>query len=83
MDNKTKIVLSVIGISAVAVPLGLLLFLTSKPANTVDTASGSRQIDANSVNKVVKQNQKQVIYASPSPSTPSARPASEGSGSAK
>lgn len=82
MDNKTKIILSVVGISAIIIPLVLLMYLSSKPVPKAEVSTGTRQIDANSVNKVVQSNQTKVIYASPSPSSPSARPA-EGTRSAR
>lgn len=82
MDNKTKIVLSAVGVSAVLIPLGLLMFLTSRPAPPANLPTGSRQIDADSVNKVVQSNQTKVVYTSPSPSTASAKPVSEGTNSA-
>lgn len=83
MDNKTKIILSVFGIAAVVIPLALLMFLTSRPEVKTEMPGGSRRIDANSVSSVVQSNQTKVIYATPSPSSPSARPASEGTRSAK
>lgn len=83
MDNKTKIILSVVGISAVLIPLVLLMFLSSKPVPTTEIPTGSRKIDADSINNVLQSGQTQVIYTSPSPSSPSARPVSEGTKSAR
>lgn len=91
MNSKTKVILSVIGICAVAIPLILLTLLTKK----VDVGSGvpqeTRSLDQNLLKQITNNNSqnselllpspKPTSLPSPSPSSPSAIPV-QGTGSA-
>lgn len=73
MDNKTKIVLTVVGLAAIVVPTMLLLFFTRNAApGGADTSipAGSRQINKGAIEKEVQSNIQQSVVAPPSP-TPS------------
>lgn len=69
MDNKTKIILTAIGLSAVVVP-AIFLFLMSQAKTSQQnpqTDFGGRQINKANIEKEVKSNQTQPNVA-PSPS---------------
>ena len=84
MDNRTKLILSVVGIGAVVIPAGLLITLTPKKVEEPATSSTSRQIDTKAVEETVKNlPKKEIVFPSVGPSTPSARPTSEASPSAR
>lgn len=77
MNSKTKLLLSIIGLSAIIIPAALLVFLTSKTSqDTPNIPTGARQIDKKNIEDTVKRIPKQdVVFASPKSSTPSASPA--------
>lgn len=81
MENKTKIILTAIGLSAVVVPAIFLFFLSSsKPAIQDASVGGSgRQIDKANIEREVNSSKPVQPAASPNPSplpspTPSASP---------
>ena len=84
MNKRTKLILSIIGVSAIIIPVVLLLILTKNPSQQVQIPSDKRSIDAKNIEESAKRVPKnQVAFPTPSPSTPSASPVSEGSPSAR
>ena len=85
MEKKGKVILSIIGLSAVIVPALLLIFFTSKTKNESLTPAG-RQIDSQVIDDAVKKlplpNQIQTS-PSPGPATSSAQPILESSPSSQ
>lgn len=78
MDNKTKIILTVIGLSAVIVP-AVFLFFMSGAKTTVDTSlpAGGRQIDKANIEREVNSGQGTQPAQSTSPTpTPTPTPTS-------
>ncbi len=84
MDKK-KIVLSLIGLAALVVPVVLLIVFTGNNAKQPTTSSEQRVIDPQAVENVVNKfpTPPPVNIPSPSPSTRSATPKSEGSPAAR
>jgi len=77
------LILSIIGASAIIIPVILLLVLTKNPGQDLQLSSDKRSIDTKTIEESVKNVPKQQqIFPTPSPATPSASPASEGSPSA-
>lgn len=85
MSKKAKLIISVVGISAVVVPALLLIFLTGRePQSKSSSSSDKRQIDTKLIEDTVKKNMPSPI-PTPSPSpipTPSPNPV-EGTGSSQ
>lgn len=80
MSNKTKIILSIIGISALLIPAILLIRLSPKSKEGSDIPQTSRQIDPKVIEEAVKTTpREQLIVPSPIPASASASPAFEGS----
>lgn len=80
MGNRTKIILTVIGLGAVIVPAILLAVFSAKNTTGESTAApaGNRQINQDAVQKEVQSNPLKTVVVSPSPSplvTPSPSPA--------
>lgn len=80
MNRKTKIILSIVGVSAVVVPALLLMLVTSSTKKEPDVATSKRVVDPNNI-------ERSKIAPTPSPapansSTSSAAP-KQGTGSAK
>lgn len=71
MNKKTKLIVSAIGIAALAVPVLLLIFV-SRTKTVPPVSSGVRQIDTQNIENTAKSAAPQPVFASPSPSTPSA-----------
>jgi len=72
MDKRTKLILSIIGIAAIAVPVLLLIFLSAKPAKEPNVSPDSRTINEKAIEDAVKKNpQKQPEFTAPTPSTSS------------
>lgn len=69
MDNKTKIILTAIGLSAVIIP-AVFLFLMSSPKVTEDAGApaGGRQIDKANIEREVNSGITSQPAVSPSPS---------------
>lgn len=72
MDKKTKLLLSILGISAIAVPAVLLVVLSGRGGGQAVMSSGQRQIDTQKVVETVAENTKLAPAASPSPTPPAA-----------
>ena len=84
MDKKTKLILSIIGIAAIAVPAGLLIFLSAKPATEPNVSPESRTINEKTIEDAVKKiPQKQPEFSSPATATNSSQKTQEGSPSAR
>ncbi len=73
MNKTAKIVLSIIGVSAIVVPAVLLIIFTSRSQSEPNIPEGSRQIDPNAVEKAIDKYPK-TVFASPTPASPSAQP---------
>ena len=71
MDKKTKVILSIIGIGAIAVPVALLLFVTSRSSQVPEVPIEKRQINARNVEQTT---QKTLPDENPTP-TPTPTPA--------
>lgn len=78
MENKTKMILTAIGLAAVIVPALLLLFFTSQPSVPSDSTvpAGKRQINKNNIEKEVNSVNTNPTTANPSPvpATPTPSP---------
>ena len=55
MDKKTKVILSIIGIGAIAVPVALLLFVTSRSSQVPEVPIEKRQINARNVEQTTQK----------------------------
>lgn len=75
MNKKTKIILSLVGISSVVIPAMLLLFVSGGTEKIPEIDSAKRQIDQGNIDNVKKSvpaTSSPVIVATPSPvATPS------------
>lgn len=77
-------ILSILGVSALIIPVVLLVIYTSRLKSVPSAPSGDRQIDVKTIEDAVKKiPQPPAIISSPSPASPSASPISEGSPSAR
>lgn len=77
MDNKTKLILTAVGLSAVIVPAIFLFFLSSSGAPTDTNAVGGsgRQIDRANIEREINSGTGQAPQTTPSPfSIPSLSP---------
>lgn len=79
MNKYTKLVLSVIGLSAIIIPALFLVYLSSKSQKTQEVSYGTsntRSLDTKNVQETVKRTQPSpvVIFPSPITATPSATP---------
>lgn len=75
MNKQTKIILSIIGIAAIAVPAILLTVLTKDADLEPNVDSSSRKIDTNSIQNIVSKSPlPRVGLPSPTPASPSASP---------
>ncbi len=86
MDKRTKLILSAIGIGAIAVPVILLIFLSSKPAQEPNVSPDSRTINEKTIEEAVKKNpgkQPEFVQPTPSTSSPQSPQAEESSPSAQ
>lgn len=72
----TKLILSLIGVSAIIIPAILLIVLTGKGPGQQEASSGRRTLDTKTVEEAVRRvpSPSPVILPSPSPSSPSAEP---------
>lgn len=80
MDKNKKILLSIVGVSAVIVPAILLVTLTSRPQSEPAVSSEGRPIDAQNLDEAKKAlpSPSPVSLPSPSPSpSPDASPTPE------
>ena len=83
MDNRTKLILSAVGISAIVIPAVLLVVLTSRTGEQPQVSSTPRQIDTRAIeDKVKTKSSQEMIFPTPTPATPSAKVTPEGSPSA-
>lgn len=83
MDKRTKLILSIVGIAAFAVPVALLVFLSAKPAKEPNVSPDSRTINEKTINEAVQKNpQKQPEFTAPTPATNSSQ-TNEGTPSAQ
>jgi len=84
MSKRTKLILSIIGVSAIIIPVVLLIVFTQNTGTQPEIPSGQRTIDVGNIEKAVKNApKKESVFPTASPSTPSAKPISEGSPSAE
>ena len=84
MDNRTKLILSAVGISAIVIPAVLLVVLASRTTEHAGVSSTPRQIDTGAIEEKVKTNPLQeMVFPTPTPATPSAKVTPEGSPSAR
>lgn len=76
MNNKTKMILTIIGLGAIVIPAILLVvFSGNKGVSTQNgVPTGTRQIDKNAIQKEVQPPPAQVSPASPSPVVASPSP---------
>ena len=73
MNRKTKIVLAIVGISAVIIPAVLLVMFTGKSSEEPQVSSGTRQINTEAIENAVKKVEpKEPQFPSPSPASGSA-----------
>ena len=78
MNKQTKLILSIIGASAIIIPLVLLIVLTRNTNTQPEIPSGKRTIDAENIEKAVERApKKELVFPTPSPSSPSASPVSK------
>ena len=84
MNKSTKMILSIIGIAAIAVPAVLLMVLTKDAKLEPNVDSGSRKIDTSSIQNIVKKSPtSRIVLPSPTPATSSASPSFGASPSAQ
>ena len=84
MNKQTKLILSIIGASAVIVPVILLIVLTGGDNAIPPVPQENRSINTQTIEEAVKKApKKDTVFPNQSPSTPSARSESEGSPSAQ
>lgn len=82
-NKKTKFILSMVGVSAILIPAILLVVFTSRAQKDVRPSTATREIDKKAIEEKVKNVPKQqLVFPSPTASTPSAKPP-EGSSSAR
>lgn len=75
MNKQTKLILSLIGVSALIVPTVLLVVFTKSSPAEPEAQSGSRNIDTTSILETVKKASPSPSQLStPSPATSSAKP---------
>ncbi len=76
VNKQTKLILSILGISAVVVPVLLLVFLSGKALKQEpEISSEKRSVDTQNLEETVKKiPKKEPVFASPQPATPSATP---------
>ena len=70
MGARSKIILSVIGIAAVAVPAVFLITLTGSPTREPAVSSGGRQIDSGNIEDAVRRglpSPSPIVEPSPTP----------------
>ncbi len=75
MENKTKIILTAIGLAAIVVPAVLLVVFTGKGQDVAPAANvgGNRQIRQDAIQNEINNNPLKTVVVSPSP-TASASP---------
>lgn len=74
MNKKTRLVLSIVGISAVLVPAILLFTLSKLSVQEPQVGTGKRSVDTASIERSVKAIPTPKPLSSPKASTPSAAP---------
>jgi len=69
MENKTKIILTIIGLAALIVPAVLLVVFTGKGPDVAPDANvgGSRQIRQDAIQNEINNNPLKTVVVSPSP----------------
>lgn len=78
MNMKTKIILSIVGLSAVVVPTLLLIFVSRGPEEIPQVDTSSRQIDPGNIERLKKnavESPLPVAIPTPSPVIPTPTPA--------
>lgn len=71
----TKLILSIIGVSAIIIPAILLMVLTGRAPEQQEPTGGRRILDTKTVEEAVKRvPSPSPVLPSPSPSSPSAEP---------
>jgi hypothetical protein len=77
MNKRTKLILSVIGVSAIIIPAILLKVLSFGTGEPSGTSQSARSVDTKAVQEAVKKKPVQErVFPSASPASPSASPAS-------
>lgn len=81
MNKRTKLILSVIGVSAVVLPVVLLVLLTSGGEQAPEIPGDRRQLDTRNVEEAAKRTVPVTVtpVSTPEPATPSASPEATGS----
>lgn len=75
MNKQAKLILSLIGVSALVVPAVLLIVFTKNSPKEPDPQAGSRNIDATTIfEKVKKASPSPAQFPTPTPATRSAAP---------
>lgn len=74
MSKRTKMMLSLVGVSAVMVPALLLLFASSRTQSVPEVSDTKRTIDQSNLEKSAKKVPVASPVALPSPASPSATP---------
>lgn len=84
MNKKTKIILSIVGICAVAVPALLLMFVSRSTDQIPDVDSGKRQIDQKNIENIKDKSSTptNIFVPASSPEIPLSVPAGGQSGEA-
>lgn len=82
MNKKTRLLLSVIGVSAVVVPAILLLVVSKSAKQEPQVTTGKRSVDTNSIERSAKTVATPKPAATPKTSTGSAAP-QQGTSSAR
>ena len=77
MNKKTRMILSLVGVSAVVVPAILLLVVSRSAIREPDVAGGTRTVDSGNIEKTVKTTPSPVPTntSAPKSASPSAKPA--------
>lgn len=73
MNKRTRMILSLVGISAVVVPAALLVLVSTRTLKEPDVATTTRSVDTGNIEKSVKVIPSPVV--TPKSASPSALPA--------
>lgn len=83
MNKQTKTILSILGVSALAIPIVLLVIYSSKLSSVPSVPETNRQIDTKTIDDAVKKASPTQTYPTPGPASASAFPDLVGSPSAR
>lgn len=84
MNNKTKLILSIVGICAVAVPALLLMFVSGNTNQIPEVNTEKRKIDQKNIENIKNKSvtPPTIFFPTPSPEIPLSVPAGGQSGEA-